>query len=127
MTNQRFISRFSRTPRPLVQKKGRSRVVGILAGTPPDPAKWQEAVKRITKKLKKAQERLEPCVHKEAGERGNFIAKHCGYAHGGGRTQPSNHRYGSQTVNDVLAEILGDDDFDMLAWFQSGEHPITYS
>jgi hypothetical protein len=111
------INVISRTSRPLVDKKGR--LVGILAGTPSN-AKWKEAVERMTKKLKTAQELLGLGAHSEAGDRGDFVAKHCGYTHGGGRTQPSNHEYRSQTVNDALAEVLGDNDFDKLAWFQSG-------
>jgi hypothetical protein len=108
----------SRTSRPVVDKKGR--LVGTLAGTPSDMSKWKEAVQRIEKKLKRAQELLGLGVNDEAGEQGDFVAKHLGYTHGGGRAQPSNHKHRSRTVNDVLAEILGDDDFDKLAWFQSG-------
>lgn len=110
----------SRTPRLLVERKGDSRRVGVLAGIPSDATKWQEAVARITKKLKDGQVRLAPYNSTEASGRGDYIARHCGYAHGGGRPQPSNIQQRTRMATNIMAEIMGDDDFEKLAWFQSG-------
>ena len=95
-------------------------MLGLLAGEPPAPD-WKDAVARMSTQLKEGEEKIGmPGGTKEAGDRGQFIAKPTGCTHGGGRTEPSNISYNSEVIREVMEDIQSDDDFKKLAWFQSG-------